>query len=58
MTLIFLHSVVYSVFFSKQAIDMELRKLDVTQANQHVKLLCTFMPDSFLRRGGRYLWIV
>ncbi len=31
---------------------MELRKLDVTQANQHVTYLCSFMPDSFLRRGG------
>ncbi len=31
---------------------MELRKLDVTQANQHVALLRSFMPDSFLRRGA------
>jgi dynactin 1 len=31
---------------------MELRKLDVQQANQHVKILSSFMPDSFMRRGG------
>ncbi|XP_078668159.1 dynactin subunit 1-like isoform X31 [Branchiostoma floridae x Branchiostoma belcheri] len=33
-------------------IDMELRKLEVQQANQHVNLLCAFMPDNFHRRGG------
>ena len=32
---------------------MELRKLDVTQANLHVSYLRSFMPDSFLRRGGK-----
>ncbi|XP_064631573.1 dynactin subunit 1-like isoform X2 [Lineus longissimus] len=37
---------------SAKAIDMELRKLDVQQANQHVKILSSFMPDSFMRRGG------
>ena len=31
---------------------MEIRKLDVQQANQHVSLLSSFMPDSFVRRGG------
>ena len=35
-----------------QAIDSELRKLDVEQANQHVTYLCSFMPNSFMRRGG------
>ena len=34
------------------AIDMELRKLDVQQANQHVNYLCSYMPESFLRRGA------
>ena len=33
---------------------MELRKLDVTQANQHVQYLCSFMPDSYVRRGGEW----
>lgn len=36
-----------------KAIDMELRRLDVQQANSHVTYLCAFMPDSFVRRGGQ-----
>ncbi|KAL4231416.1 Dynactin subunit 1 [Mactra antiquata] len=35
-----------------KTIDMELRKLDVTQANAHVQLLQSFMAESFLRRGS------
>ncbi|ELT87630.1 hypothetical protein CAPTEDRAFT_161353 [Capitella teleta] len=35
-----------------KAIDMELRRLDVQQANSHVTYLCAFMPDSFVKRGG------
>lgn len=35
-----------------KTIDMELRKLDVTQANQHVQLLQSFMAESFLKRGS------
>ncbi|XP_030046809.1 dynactin subunit 1 [Microcaecilia unicolor] len=35
-----------------KAIEMELRKMEVRQANRHVSLLTTFMPDSFLRHGG------
>lgn len=35
-----------------QAVEMELRKMEVTQANRHVSLLTSFMPESFLRRGG------
>ncbi|KAG8453243.1 hypothetical protein GDO86_000031 [Hymenochirus boettgeri] len=35
-----------------KAIEMELRKMEVNQANRHVSLLTTFMPDSFLRHGG------
>ncbi|XP_077157504.1 dynactin subunit 1 isoform X8 [Paroedura picta] len=35
-----------------KAIEMELRKLEVQQANRHVSLLTAFMPDSFLRHGG------
>ncbi|XP_077136512.1 dynactin subunit 1 isoform X2 [Ranitomeya variabilis] len=35
-----------------KAIEMELRKMEVSQANRHVSLLTTFMPDSFLRHGG------
>uniref|UniRef100_A0A673XPF3 Dynactin subunit 1 n=1 Tax=Salmo trutta TaxID=8032 RepID=A0A673XPF3_SALTR len=35
-----------------KAIEMELRKMEVGQANRHVSLLTSFMPDSFLRHGG------
>ncbi|XP_062605399.1 LOW QUALITY PROTEIN: dynactin subunit 1-like [Saccostrea cucullata] len=35
-----------------KTIDMELRKLEVQQANRHVGLLQSFMGDSFMNRGG------
>ncbi|XP_074547755.1 dynactin subunit 1 isoform X5 [Halichoeres trimaculatus] len=35
-----------------KAIEMELRKMEVNQANRHVSLLTSFMPESFLRHGG------
>ncbi|XP_053921672.1 dynactin subunit 1 isoform X3 [Cuculus canorus] len=35
-----------------KAIEMELRQMEVLQANRHVSLLTSFMPDSFLRHGG------
>ncbi|XP_061106971.1 dynactin subunit 1-like isoform X1 [Conger conger] len=35
-----------------KAIEMELRQMEVCQASRHVTLLTSFMPDSFLHRGG------
>ncbi|KAF7657119.1 hypothetical protein LDENG_00032000 [Lucifuga dentata] len=35
-----------------KAIEMELRKMEVAQANRQVSLLMSFMPGSFLRHGG------
>ncbi|XP_068005457.1 dynactin subunit 1 isoform X3 [Melanerpes formicivorus] len=35
-----------------KAIEMELRQMEVQQANRHLALLTSFMPDSFLRHGG------
>ncbi|KAJ8398916.1 hypothetical protein AAFF_G00418240 [Aldrovandia affinis] len=35
-----------------KAIEMELRQMEVCQANRHVMLLSSFMPDSFLYHGG------
>uniref|UniRef100_A0A3B4AA81 Dynactin subunit 1 n=1 Tax=Periophthalmus magnuspinnatus TaxID=409849 RepID=A0A3B4AA81_9GOBI len=35
-----------------KAIEMELRQMEVSQANRHVSLLTAFMPESFLRHGG------
>ncbi|XP_056619843.1 dynactin subunit 1a isoform X4 [Triplophysa dalaica] len=37
-----------------KAIEMELRKMEVNQANRQVALLTSFMPESFLRHGGDY----
>ena len=36
-----------------RAIDLELRHMEVQQAQQHVQYLVAFMPDSFLNRGGK-----
>ncbi|KAL7975872.1 hypothetical protein Chor_011787 [Crotalus horridus] len=35
-----------------KAIEMELRQMEVQQANRQVSLLTSFLPDSFLRHGG------
>jgi len=35
-----------------QTIQMELRALDLEQCNHQVRLLTSFMPDNFFRRGG------
>ncbi|XP_063233174.1 dynactin subunit 1 isoform X2 [Bacillus rossius redtenbacheri] len=35
-----------------RAIDLELRRIDVQQSNQHVQYLTAYMPDSFMSRGG------
>nr|CAD7194602.1 unnamed protein product [Timema douglasi] len=35
-----------------RAIDLELRRIDVQQSNQHVQYLAAYMPESFMARGG------
>ncbi|XP_021939301.1 LOW QUALITY PROTEIN: dynactin subunit 1-like [Zootermopsis nevadensis] len=35
-----------------KAIDLELRRLDVQQSNQHVQYLAAYMPETFMSRGG------
>lgn len=35
-----------------KAIDLELRRVDVQQLQQHIKYLMSYMPESFLSRGG------
>lgn len=37
-----------------KAIDLELRKVDIEQLQQHIKYLTSYMPDSFMNRGGDY----
>uniref|UniRef100_A0A0K8TED7 Dynactin subunit 1 n=1 Tax=Lygus hesperus TaxID=30085 RepID=A0A0K8TED7_LYGHE len=35
-----------------RAIELELRHMEIQQAQRHVQYLISFMPDSFLSRGG------
>lgn len=35
-----------------RAIDLELRRMEVQQSQQHVQYLVAYMPDSFMSRGG------
>uniref|UniRef100_A0AAR5PMJ9 Dynactin subunit 1 n=1 Tax=Dendroctonus ponderosae TaxID=77166 RepID=A0AAR5PMJ9_DENPD len=35
-----------------KAIDLDLRRLDEQQLQQHIKYLSSYMPDSFMNRGG------
>lgn len=35
-----------------RAIDLQLRQIELSQANEHVRLLQSFMPDTFMSRGG------
>lgn len=39
--------------FYLQAIEVEIGKLEIAQAKQHIRFLLSFMPDNFLRRGGK-----
>lgn len=36
-----------------KAIDLELRRVDIQQLQQHIKYLSSYMPDSFMNRGGK-----
>lgn len=35
-----------------KAIDLELRRVDIQQLQQHIKYLTSYMPESFMNRGG------
>ncbi|XP_065358824.1 dynactin subunit 1 [Calliphora vicina] len=35
-----------------KAIDVQLRQIELTQANEHTHMLSAFMPESFMSRGG------
>lgn len=37
-----------------KAVDLELRRIDVQQLQQHIKYLTSYMPESFMNRGGKY----
>lgn len=36
-----------------KAIDLELRRVDIEQLQQHIKYLTSYMPESFMNRGGK-----
>lgn len=42
----------YQPIFHLQTAENELRKFEIQQANEQIKMLHSFMPESFLRRGG------
>ncbi|XP_037823080.1 dynactin subunit 1 [Lucilia sericata] len=35
-----------------KAIDVQLRQIELSQANEHTQMLSAFMPESFMSRGG------
>ncbi|XP_044259661.1 dynactin subunit 1 isoform X3 [Tribolium madens] len=37
-----------------KAIDLELRRVEIQQLQSHIKYLTSYMPDSFMNRGGDY----
>lgn len=37
-----------------RAIDLQLRQIELSQATEHVRLLTSFMPGTFMSRGGDY----
>nr|XP_015838702.1 PREDICTED: dynactin subunit 1 isoform X2 [Tribolium castaneum] len=37
-----------------KAIDLELRRVEIQQLQSHIKFLTSYMPDSFMNRGGDY----
>ncbi len=43
-----------------RAVDLELRRMEVVQGQQHVQYLNAFMPDTFMVRGGKnpnVIWV-
>ena len=35
-----------------KAVELEIQKIEASQAKRHVQLLTAFLPESFVRRGG------
>lgn len=38
-----------------RAIDLELRRMETEEAQQHIQYLLAYMPDSFMSLGGKFL---
>ena len=43
----------FTFSFVKQTVENDLTKYELQQANEQIKMLHSFMPESFLRRGGK-----
>lgn len=41
-----------------KAVDLELRRVDIQQLQQHIRYLTSFMPDSFMNRGSKQFFTV
>jgi len=39
-------------FVLLKAVELEIQKIEASQAKRHVQLLTAFLPESFVRRGG------
>lgn len=38
-----------------RAIDLELRRMETQEAQQHIQYLLAYMPDSFMSFGGQFV---
>lgn len=38
-----------------RAIDLELRRMETQEAQQHIQYLLAYMPDSFMSLGGKFI---
>lgn len=38
-----------------RAIDLELRRMETQEAQQHIQYLLAYMPDSFMTLGGKFI---
>jgi dynactin 1 len=52
MTILFVQKMFTESKAHTKAVDLELRRIDVQQSNQHVQYLAAYMPDTFMSRGG------
>lgn len=41
-----------------RAIDLELRRMETQEAQQHIQYLLAYMPDSFLSIGGKCFYYI
>lgn len=42
---------------NSRAIDLELRRMETQEAQQHIQYLLAYMPDSFMSLGGKFKFL-